>query len=487
MCSCKPHNTYIRHIFYMLHVFFLKKIDSSAAKLSLAIILNFLNLKFKLSYVVKSNSLPKKDEISVLYSLFKKKKKFILEDFNKNDHTLYSLYFYFFSSFFFLDKSYKNINNVYIYSYKNVKNKSKIQLFSFGLLSFFKKLIFWFLPLTILLIFSYYTFFLKSLPFTKILFSYFLYINMFYLLLSGFVFFIKKYQYRLYTTSVQRFWRRSLMVFWLIEVSLFVVFIYLTVNSSQEPIYVYDNAQLYKTHFYSWRFFICKIATSTALIICTFLLLLTVKWNTFSKANNIIFIITILLLYIFWLEFYQFMYVLCCYGNTDWVYDIYEHVWNLETEFRRTRIVNHYVTICLIAKFWHIVFAVIFWVFFILRNIESGRIRYIMLVSNLQNFIFIYIMSWIYMYPWFKFVFRKILDFQYYWFFLNNRKLGIFLFFNDMNLYKLGLIHLFKENFNFLFKKNAFYYLIESTYSTSIVGNNQFRKHSVRDLFLRVI
>jgi hypothetical protein len=51
------------------------------------------------------------------------------------------------------------------------------------------------------------------------------------------------------------------------------------------------------------------------------------------------------------MEFYQLFHLMCCYGNISWVYDFGEHLWNLELEFKRTRIVNHYVTIGLIAKF----------------------------------------------------------------------------------------------------------------------------------------
>ena len=158
---------------------------------------------------------------------------------------------------------------------------------------------------------------------------------------------------------------------------------------------------------------------STLLIVFTYLLLLTTKWNTFSKVNNVAFIITLILLYMTWLEFYQFFHLMNCYGIADWVYDFSEHLWNLELEFKRTRIVNHYVTICLIAKFWHIIFSVVFWLFFVLRGMELSRYRYPLLVSNLQNFIIIYIMSWLYMYPWFKFVTRKVLDVPYYWFNFN--------------------------------------------------------------------
>lgn len=380
----------------------------------------------------------------------------------------------------------KQFSNSGFYMFNNQNSIfSKSQLYLYGIRSFWKAIRFWLLPITLGLLFVYYSFFLKSLPFSKIFFGYLLVGNMFYLLISGFVFFIKKYQYRLYTSVIQRFWRRTLFIFWAIEGSLFTVFVYLIFNASQEPVYVYDNIQIYKTHFYSWRYFLIKIILSTIIILLTYILLLSIKWNTFTKTNNIAFLITVLLLYVAWLEFYQLFHLMNCYGTSYWVYDFTEHLWNLELEFKRTRIVNHYVTIGLVAKFWHIVFAVIFWIFFILRGVESSRYRYPLLAANLQNFLIIYIMSWLYMYPWFKYVLRKSLDMPYFWFFVNNRKLGVFLFFNDIKLYYWGFLDLFKSLFNLdSFKSNSFFYWYESS---SSLGNTQFRKHNIRDLFIRTI
>jgi hypothetical protein len=343
---------------------------------------------------------------------------------------------------------------------------------------------FWVLPLTLSLLFVYYSFFLKSLPFAKIFSAYILIANMFYLLFSGFVFFFKKYQYRLFTSVIQRFWRRSLIIFWAIEASLFSVFVYLIFNASQEPVHVYDNVQIYKTHFYSWRFFLSKSILSALLIVFTYMLLLSLKWNTFSKTNNLALFITVILLYIAWLEFYQFFHLMNCYGSSNWVYDFSEHLWNLELEFKRTRIVNHYVTIGLVAKFWHIVFAVVFWVFFLLRGVESSRFRYPLLSANLQNFLLVYFMGWLYMYPWFKFSFRKVLDMPYFWFFVNNRKLGVFIFFNDIKLYAMGFLDYISLNslYNTYFKQTSFFYWHESSFS---LNNTQFRKHNIRDVFIK--
>ena len=380
----------------------------------------------------------------------------------------------------------QTINNNNFYKFNNNNLFSLLSLYFYGIKSIWSHIKFWILPIVVSTLFIYYSFFLRNLPFIKVFFGYLLLVNMFYLFISGFVFFFKRYQYRLYTSVIQRFWRRTLLVFWLIECSLFTVFIYLIFNASQEPIYMYDNLQIYKTHLFSWRVFLVKILLSALIIILCYVLLLSLKWNTFSKTNNIVLLITVILLYISWLEFYQLFHLLNSYGSSNWVYDFSEHLWTLELDFKKTRIVNHYVTIGLIAKFWHIMFAVIFWLFFIFRCIESSRNRYPLLVANLQNFLIIYIMSWLYMYPWFKNVFRKSMDIPYYWFFVNNRKLAVFIFFNDIKLFYYGLLDLLMQTITkiFFFKKTTFFYWYESS---TYLSNTQFRKHNIRDLFLKTI
>lgn len=405
---------------------------------------------------------------------------------------IYIYFYYIYFSFwentkhvFFMDSKIQQLGNNNFYIFNNSVTLYSIQqLGLYGLKSVWSHLRFWLLPLLFCFGFIYYSFFLKSLPFSKIFTGYILIGNMFYLLLSGFVFFTKRYQYRLYTSAIQRFWRRTLIIFWGIEGSLFICFVYLIFNASQEPIHVYDNIQIYKTHFYSWRFFLVKVFLSSLLIIMTYILLLSVKWNTFIKTNNLALFITVILLYISWLEFYQLFHLMNCYGTTNWIYDFNEHLWNLELEFKRTRIVNHYVTIGLIAKFWHIVFAVVFWIFFLFRGLESSRYRYPLLAANLQNFLIVYFMGWLYMYPWFKFILRKALDMPFFWFFVNNRKFGIFLFFNDIKLYYWGLLDCTNKfgGFNYYFENTPYYYWHESSINLS---NVQFRKHNIRDVFVK--
>ena len=72
----------------------------------------------------------------------------------------------------------------------------------------------------------------------------------------------------------------------------------------------------------------------------------------------------------------------------------------------------------------------------------------------------------------------------YFWFFINNRKLGVFLFFNDIKLFIFGFIDFISNLTDRLvfFKNYSFFYWNESSI---ITGNTQFRKHGIRDIFIR--
>ena len=354
---------------------------------------------------------------------------------------------------------------------------------NYGLKNLWKHLSYWLIGLIIFLFIFYFLMYIRLLPFNKVLFEYFLIVMFLYWLMSGFVFFIKKYQYSKFTSVIQRFWKRSYLLFWLIESGTFACFLFITLNASEEPTYMYDQMKLYKFHLFSWRWFIQKLVIVVALIILGYYLQLNLKWSIFSQQSIFLLAITLMLLYTLWLEFYQFFHVINFYGNLIWIYDYDEFLWNLDIEFRRTRIVNNVTAICLMAKFWHLVFIFVFWVFFVLRINEIFRVRYTLLVANLQNFVILYIMSWLYMYPWIKFLFRGYLDFTYYWFFTNARCVGIRIFFNDIKIFLFSLLYNFFDNYYFFFKfnHNNFFYWFESS---EILDFNQFKKHIIRDYII---
>ena len=363
--------------------------------------------------------------------------------------------------------------------YLNTDKNNLNNIFS-GLKYIWRGLRFWLVGLLLGLSSIYYLMYVRLLPFNKILFAWVLVAMFLYWLLSGFVFFVKKYQYSKFTAAIQRFWKRTYVLFWIIEVGTFSVFFYLTLNASSEPVYMYDQIKIYKTHLFSWRWFLIKLLPSVAIIMLGYYLQLTLKWNLFNKQNTVILTITLLLLYILWLEFYQFFHIISFFANITWSFDYDEYIWTLEMDSRRTRLANNYISVCLLLKFWHFVFIFLFWVFFVLRINELGRVRYPLLVANVQNFIIIYMMSWAYMYPWLKFVFRKYLDVPYYWFYLNGRELGVRVFFSDLKLFFYGLLdRLLNFNINLdKFEKYPFFYWINTS---TLTGFDQYRKFVIRD------
>lgn len=452
--------------------------------------LTFSNLYLNYFYVD-----PKNNKISLInLKVFKTKFNF----FKFNFFFFFLDYLYvLFLSFSFSKKNYFN-NRLFInYKFsqtslnyqKNLNNvHSKMSSLSFFLNSFFSGFSyfwglfrFWILGFLTFSFSFYFLTYIRLLPINKVLFEWFLVAMFAYWLLSGFVFFIKKYQFSKFTSVIQRFWKRSFILFWVLETFLFLIYFYLTLNASEEPVYMYDQLKLYKTHFFSWRIFIIKIIPVISLIILSYYLQMSLKWSLFNKQSLLVLLITVILVYVVWLEFYQFYHIISFYGNLNWIFDYDEYLWNLELEFRRTRIVNNYISVCLIAKFWHLIFIFIFWVFFVLRVNEISRIRYPLLSANYQNFIILYILSWLYMYPWFKYLFRNFLDSSFYWFMTNNRLLFLRVFFNDLKLFVFSAFNFIDLKFLDFFNFYNFFYWHESS---SILGFNSFKKHSLRDLVL---
>lgn len=425
------------------------------------------------------------------YKIFKNKYNFLLK--NKLFSMLDFLILFYYSKIFFYLNFFKN-RKIINYKFKQTKlnffkkeyNSLDFFFIFFSGFSYFWKLIrFWFLSLILGLFSFYYLTYIRLLPINKVIFEWFLITMFTYWLLSGFVFFIKKYQYSKYTSVIQRFWKRSYILFWVLETFLFLIYFYLTLNASEEPVYMYDQLKIYKTHFFSWRFFILKLVPVITLIIFCYYLQLSLKWSLYNKQNIVTLSITILLLYVVWLEFYQFFHIINFFGNLNWIFDYDEFLWNLELEFRRTRLSNNYIAICLIAKFWHLIFIFIFWIFFVLRINEINRIRYPLLSANYQNFIILYILTWLYMYPWFKYIFRNFLDNTYFWFMTNNRTLYLRVFFNDLKLFFITFIY-YTFNFECLnrFNSYSFFYFNESSDILSFI---QFKKHFLRDYIINAI
>lgn len=373
-------------------------------------------------------------------------------------------------------------------AYLNVKiNKFKWMhyLFSFkyNFLSFINFFRFWAIPLILALVALYFLMYIRLLNAPRHLFAWILILTLLFTLLSGFVFFVKKYRFAKFTSVIQQFWKRSFMLFWLIEGGLFLVFIFLTLNAAEEPVYMYDQLKMQQNHLFSWRLFILKAYPCACLVLFTQYLLYTIRWTTFSNQSLIILIITFLLLQVVWLEFYQFYHIVQFYSNGVWKYKAWNRYWVIKREARRTRVVTNYTNLCLLVKFWHLLFILGFWLFFVLRIGELNRIRYPLLAANNQNFLILYFFVWLYMYPWLKFFYKRFLNRPYYWFLTNYRNLSWRVFYEDFCLLYISFANqiftnLINTTMRFSFD---FYYWVSNTSFTTF---DQHKKWFIRDYFL---
>lgn len=389
--------------------------------------------------------------------------------------------------------NYIKLSNFNRFYYRNQNNESRLNKMHMraiinhsllGIVHFWNKISLWVIPIFLGFLVIYWSLILRILTVNKIFLAWIIVFMLFYWLISGFVFFFKKYQYGKYTSAIQRFWKRSFILFWLLETCLLSVFIYLTFIASQESFFMFDQIQIYKTHLFSWRLFFLKIIPIVILLISSYFLLFLLKWNLFSKYSIWLFFITVALTYIVWLEFYQFYHIVNFYGNLNWVFDLDERIWNLELENRRTRIVNNYVMWLLILKFWHLIFVYIFWLFFVLRSWEIKKAKYPLLAANLQNLIILYLMSWLVMYTWIKFFFKKFMDIPYNWFYVNNRFFFLRVFFNDFKTYWYGCVDECVFYTKLHFTKFPFFYWIQSIKRLKYINT---QKHYIKATIIKTL
>lgn len=468
--------------------FWIKRLNSEKTKLSYQLFLKSGDLKFTSSILFDEFCFVKYNLYDFLDSYTSKKLLFWKIIFFKYNYKTELFYF------FISTRTQMRLKQTSLgfYTYANNLNiirdtftSLKTYLFV-GSKFLWKGVKFWILPISLMLLIIYFGLISKVLPFNKVVFVWIAFSMIIYWLISGFVFFFKKYQYGKYTSVIQRFWRRSYILFWLLESSLLLVFVYLTFIASQESFYMFDEIQIYKTHLFSWKIFFLKIFPIVILLLLAYFFLLTIKWNIFPKHSVWLLLFTFILTYVIWLEFYQFYHITNFYGNLVWNYDGDERMWNLELEIRRTRIVNHYIMWLLILKFWHLLFVYVFWIFFILRNMEKTSVRYPLYAANQQNLIILFLMNWLYMFPWIKIYFRKFLDMPYFWFYVNNRNLLFRLFFNDIKIFWDAFFTKFKLNFlntSKIFISSPFFYWIETN---KYLIYNQTKKHFIRNQIINI-
>jgi hypothetical protein len=351
----------------------------------------------------------------------------------------------------------KNLKNVYLLDFKlfyfwTFMAITKSASLFFYFYKFFKN---WLVAAIVSVFFLYFSFFFFNLSFLKIVSGWVAFGLFVFWMLSTFNFFVKRYRYGKYTSAIQRFWKRAFMCFWLIEGFLFSILFFYLLNASGEPLFMFDTYGLYINHLLSIKPFLLNSFLVVLILNIFVYLLINIKFTTLKKNIYILLILTLMLLYILFVESYQFYYLLNYYVEYLWVYSEDDGIWELDFEIPRTRNKNHYVTLVIVAKFWHYIFIFASWVFFLMKTLELNRVRYSFLSMNYQNLILFYIMNWLCLYSWMKWIVKRFMDQTYYWFFTSFRPLSITSAINDFSYYIQNIylpnIYVFKGNLNLNF------------------------------------
>lgn len=240
---------------------------------------------------------------------------------------------------------------------------------------------------------------------------------LFFWLISGFNFFLKRYRFGKFTSGIQRFWKRANAYFWLIEGFLFLLFFYYYLNSSQEPVYMYDEASLNQTYLFS---LINSYQNYLLLVFIVFYgLFFMITLTTFNTRQQTLHLLmlTLGLIYIYLIENYQVYYVLTGFFENFWLFDSESNTWKLESESPRLRVKHQYLLLALIAKYWHFLFIFLSWLFMVVKTFEQKKLSYVFFGVNIQNLMILFGLNFLFNLQWLKWLSRRYLDQSYFWFF----------------------------------------------------------------------
>ena len=267
----------------------------------------------------------------------------------------------------------------------------------------------------------------------------------YYLLMSTFNSFLIKYKYGKFTSAIQRFWKRTGIVFWLIEGFLFLLFFYYFLNSSQEPLYMFDYSSLNQELLIQLKITFKNLLLLSLAIYLSFILIINLNYLNYFQNLFILLLILLIVFYSLYIESYQFIYIISLYADKFWLFEDISQSWILEIEQNNIRVKQQYFILCLIAKYWHFIFIFISWFFFFIKSIEIKKISYTMLGYNTQNLLILYVLNILCLIQWIKYGSKKFLEITYYWFHIqyDDKILNNFFF----EIYNIILSLL---NFNFI-------------------------------------
>lgn len=238
----------------------------------------------------------------------------------------------------------------------------------------------------------------------------------FYWISSIFVFLFKSGLYSKTTSVIQRFWKRTLYLFWSLELFLFFIYSWLILISPSEVEWMFDNSQLYLSSYVKGSSFFSQILLTLTVLYLTSLIQ---YFLFYSKIEFYLLVLLVLLFSVLLNDGSQVIITSLYYGNVSVWFNPSNFTWSIAGDLIENRTNHNYTWLVVILKFWHTAFIVIFYLFVLMFFLQINMSFHGMYSSILQNFIFLYLFSFIMYYFLVKDYMNIIYEYVYAWFFVN--------------------------------------------------------------------
>lgn len=204
---------------------------------------------------------------------------------------------------------------------------------------------------------------------------------------------------------------------------------------------MYDYSSLNQEYLLSLQSISLNIILLSLVIYFMYFTMLRINLNNWVQLNLYLIIISIFIFFSFFVETYQFYYVISTFNERLWVFNEEENLWNLDVENPILRVKQDYLLVCLIAKYWHFLFIFLSWVFFLIKSFEKKKITIVLFGVNLQNVIILYVLNFACYLQWFKWVYRRFFDLPYTWFMTNIDSRFFVKLFNEIKTIIISLVN----------------------------------------------
>ena len=267
-----------------------------------------------------------------------------------------------------------------------------------------------------------------------------------YLVLNLFFYFSNIYRFGTYTSSIQRFWKRTFMLFWIIEGFLFLIFIYLYLIAPQEVRFFVDSVKQGDAYIFCEKSLFRN--TIFYLVLCyTFYLVL--YWKKYNININVCLIFQFFIYLV--LYFDELWYFICTLINYSQKKNTNIFLWNNQYSFNNLatlntvdlldnfiinkRTENYFIGLICFLKYWHVVLILIGYVFLLYNKFTKKQISFCLISSNFQNTLYLYVFSLTQFIMYIKYLYIYNFTFCYFWFWEN------YSLYNSLNFFVFELFY----------------------------------------------